>query len=122
MDRTDWVKRLFETIDKKDENGFASFLTDDAVFRFGNADPVQGKKPVRDTVGGFFESIAGLRHDVERVWTQEDAVICDGHVTYTRHDNTTLKVRFADVFVMRGDLVREYNIYIDVSTLYNTGP
>jgi hypothetical protein len=37
---------------------------------------------------------------------------------YTRHDGSALSVPFADVFKMRGELAREYLIYVDASRLY----
>jgi hypothetical protein len=39
-------------------------------------------------------------------------------VTYTRHDGSILTVPFADVFLMAGDKVRDYRVYMDASALY----
>ena len=56
------VDRLFKSIDQMDADEFSSFLTEDGVFTFGNAEPVRGRQAVRDAVAGFFSSIAGLHH------------------------------------------------------------
>jgi hypothetical protein len=42
-------------------------------------------------------------------------------VTYTRHDGSTLRVPFANVFKVDAGLVAEYLIFVDVSRLYETG-
>jgi ketosteroid isomerase-like protein len=118
MNDSKWVNRLFAAIDGKDAAAFADFLTEDAVFRFGNAAPVSGKAAIRETVAGFFGSIRALRHEVTDAWTLPDVVVAVGQVTYTRHDGSTLSVPFADVFRMRGELAREYLIYVDASRLY----
>jgi len=120
MKQADWVRQLFKTIDDMDADGFAAFLADDVSFRFGNANPVIGKNAVREAVGGFFLSIKGLHHDVERAWDEEDAVLCHGNVTYTRHDSSTLRVPFADILSVRENLITEYLIFMDISELYGS--
>ncbi len=119
MPQPSWLEPLFRAIDAKDPDAFASFLTEQAIFRFGNAEPVCGKRAVRDAVASFFSAIAGLRHTIRETWTQPDAVLLHGQVTYTRHDGSTLGVPFANVLKLEGDLVREYLIFADVSALWS---
>jgi ketosteroid isomerase-like protein len=109
---------LFAAIDAQDGAAFVSFLTDDAVFRFGSAPPVQGRVAVQAAVESFFDSIAGLSHAVDRTLGDGDTVVCEGEVTYTRHDGGEVVVPFVDVFEYQGDLIAEYKIYIDISPLY----
>ncbi len=113
------IKQLFQTVDNRDTDAFLTFLSDDVVFRFGNAEPVKGKENVGGAVQSFFESIKALSHDLHDIWEHPGAVVCHGMVTYTRRDSTTLTVPFADIFQIDGDLVRDYMIFIDVSQLYN---
>ncbi len=112
------VRSLFECIDRKDADGFAGYLAEDAVFRFGNAEPVAGRDAVREMVAGFFQSIAALSHNVEQSWEVDGHLIAHGQVTYTRHDGTTLTVPFADLLATRDGLISEYLIFADVSELY----
>ncbi len=112
-----WMGRLFECIDARDRQGFVGFLHDDVEFRFGNAPPVTGRSSVGEVVGGFFDSIAALRHELERTWSEGDTVICHGTVTYTRHDTSTLHVPFANVFELEAGRVKRYLIFADVSGL-----
>ena len=117
-----WIRELFQTIDTNDPAGFASFLTDDVSFVFGNAEPVRGKEAAREAVASFLSSIKGIRHEVFAAWEQADAVTCHGQVTYTRHDTSQLSVPFANVFKMREGLIQDYLIYVDASELYKTEP
>lgn len=114
----EWVGRLFDAIDRMDADDMASFLTENARFRFGNAEPVTGKKQIRDVVAGFFSTIKGLKHRILKVWQFEDAVICQGEVTYTRKDGGLVTVPFMNLFRMEGSLIHEYLIYNDVSPLF----
>ncbi len=119
MNRTALTEGLLKAVDDMDTDGFAGFLADDVSFRFGNADTVHGKAATREAVAGFFASVKSLHHELERVWDQEDAVICQGMVTYTRHDSTALKVPFVNVLILENDRIGEYLIYVDASQLYS---
>jgi ketosteroid isomerase-like protein len=118
MSDSAWLKGLFTAIDSKDADKFVGFLTEDAVFRFGNAAPVSGKAAIREVLVGFFGSIRALRHQVTESWVLPDVAVAIGQVTYTRLDGSELSVPFADVFKMRKKLVHEYLIYVDASRLY----
>ncbi|MBW2144498.1 MAG: nuclear transport factor 2 family protein [Deltaproteobacteria bacterium] len=118
MRRENWVAELFQSIDNQDTEAFLAFLTDNVLFRFGNADPVSGKAAVNEVVTGFFNSVKGMHHDLIQVWDEEGVVICHGAVTYTRHNTTILTVPFANILKLDADLIQEYLIYADVSELY----
>lgn len=110
---------LFAAIDAADPVRFADFLAADAQFRFGNYEPVHGRDAVRAYVTGFFGSIAGLRHELVALVRAGDVVTAHGHVTYTRHDGSTLRVPFANVFHLDdAGLIRDYLIFIDNHELY----
>ncbi len=118
MASVDWIPRLFHSIDTNDPDTFASFLTPDALFKFANQEPVSGKEAARQTVAEFLSSIKAIHHDVLDIWEKEGAIACRGLVTYTRHDSGQLRVPFANVFKMQGNLIQEYLIYVDASQLY----
>ena len=116
--KSDWLPELFAAIDAKDAEGFLGFLTEDAAFRFGSAPAALGRDAIRQALDAFFGSIKGLRHSIDRVWTDVDTIACEGEVTYTRLDGKEVAIPFADVFDMRGDKISAYKIYIDVAPLY----
>lgn len=120
MSDVSWVNRLFQAIDNKDTDTFLTFIADDVFFRFGNAEPIHGKNNAGNVVKGFFESIKAIQHDISQTWSQDDTVICHGFVTYTRHDNSSLTVPFANIFKLDGQAITEYLIYVDISQLYSS--
>lgn len=109
---------LFAAIDNKDTASFVASLTDDAVFRFGSAPPVQGREGIAAAVGGFFDSIAGLSHSITRVIWDGATQVCEGEVTYERLDGSKITLPFTDVFEYSGDLIAHYKIYMDIGPLY----
>ena len=110
--------KLFVSIDSMDTEGFLGFIAADAEFRFGSAPPIQGHDGIREAIDGFYSSIAALSHDLQRIVAQDDTVICEGEVTYTRHDGSTIPLPFCNVFETDDGLITLYRIYIDIAPLY----
>ncbi|MEK6728060.1 MAG: nuclear transport factor 2 family protein [Candidatus Omnitrophota bacterium] len=113
------IESLFKTIDKKDAAGFVSFLAEGASFKFANTPEVVGRENIQNAVANFFSSIKGLRHRILMVYEAGDFLICEGEVTYIKHDGTELTLPFADILKIKGGLISDYRIYMDPSPLYN---
>lgn len=109
---------LFASIDAKDSDAFLAFLTRDATFRFGSAPEVRGHDAIRAGVDGFFTTIAGSRHALKNVLGDDGTLVCEGEVTYRRHDGSELTLPFTNVFGLDGKLISHYKIYIDIAPLY----
>jgi ketosteroid isomerase-like protein len=118
--RTDraWWERIFATIDAGDAAGFVEFLTPDAQLRFGNAPAVTGSAAIRTAAAGFFGAIASSRHELFGTWRGTMTAVCEGEVTYTRHDGSVLCVPFVNVFDLCGERIACYRFYIDNSALF----
>lgn len=109
---------LFKAVDAKDTERFLGFLTNEASFRFGSAPTVRGREAVREAVDGFFSTIAACHHELARIIAEDNVVICEGDVTYTRHDGTEVTLPFANVFELDGQFISAYKIYADAGPLY----
>lgn len=118
MSHSDMIQKLSRAIDAMDGAGFATFVTGNASFRFGNLPTVVGKENIRAAVEGFFSSIKGLSHRLTNIVESGDFAFVQGDVTYTRHSGSTLTVPFCNVFRMNGALIQSYEIYVDISALY----
>ena len=112
------VAAVFADIDSFNADKFAAHLTPDARFRFANADPVTGRPAVKEAVTGFFATIDGLTHHIRNVWEFGDTVIAQIDVEYRRKDGKSVTVPNADILIYDGDLVRDWQIYIDVAPVY----
>ncbi|MGD2217077.1 MAG: nuclear transport factor 2 family protein [Gemmatimonadales bacterium] len=111
------ISQLFQAIDARDADAFASFLSENAVFRYGSQPAVQGKEAIRGYVSGFFGTLQALRHQVIDTWEREDSMVCQGIVTYTREDGSDVSVPFTNIFRFEGELIRDYLVYIDPTPL-----
>ena len=110
--------KLFMSIDTMDMEGFLAPIAPNAEFRFGSAPAIHGHAGIEEAVGGFFTSIAALEHDLQRVVADDSTVVCEGQVTYTRHDGSTITLPFCNVFETEAGMISVYRIYIDIAPLY----
>jgi ketosteroid isomerase-like protein len=112
------VAAIFADIDAFDPDKFVAHLTPDVTFRFGNAEPVTGQAAVREAVAGFFSTIGGLTHHIRNVFECGETSIAQIDVEYLRQDGKSVTVPNADILVFDGDLVRDWQIYIDVAPVF----
>jgi ketosteroid isomerase-like protein len=111
------LTQIFEAIDSKDVDAFLSYLTKDAVFRYGSSEPVQGEGAIRDYVSGFLGSLKGLRHRLLETWEGDGSLVCQGEVTYTRHDGSEVTIPFTNIFRLDNGRIRDYLVYADPTPL-----
>lgn len=112
------VAQAFADIDAFDPDLFVTHLTPDVVFRFGNADPIKGREAVREAVAGFFSTIGGLTHHILDVYEVGDTAIAKIDVEYVLKDGRHVTVPNADILTYDGDLVSDWQIYIDLAPLW----
>ena len=112
------VAQTFADIDSFDAEKFVAHLAPDVKFRFGNAEPVVGRAAVTGAVNGFFGTIGGLTHHIRDVYELGDTVIVKIDVEYVRKDGKHVTVPNADILVYHGDLIQDWQIYIDVAPVY----
>lgn len=112
------VAQAFADIDAFDPDKFVAHLSPEVVFRFGNGDPVKGREAVREAVAGFFSTIDGLTHHILDVYEVGDTAVAKIDVEYVLKDGRHVTVPNADILVYDGDLVKDWQIYIDLAPLW----
>jgi len=112
------VTQTFADIDALDPDKFVAHLTDDVVFRFGNADPIRGRESVKEAVAGFFAGIDGMTHHIKKVYDVDDTTVVNIDVEYFRKDGKSVTVPNADILIFEDDLVRDWQIFIDLAPVF----
>ena len=111
--------KLFASIDAMDTESVRGGSADFFSFRFGSSPVVTGRDGIRASVNDFFSMFAGLKHDLHRVVADENGIVCEGEVAYTRHDGSKITLPFCNVFEADSGLISLYRIYIDIGPLYS---
>ena len=112
------VAPIFAAIDAMDADKFNSYLTADVRFRFANADPAIGHAAVKEGVEAFWATIDGLTHHILNSWDFGETTIVQIDVEYRRKDGKSVTTPNADILVFENDLVKDWQIYIDVAPVY----
>jgi ketosteroid isomerase-like protein len=115
---TTMTTEMFADIDRMDAKAFASYLSEDCVLRFGNADAVRGREAIEGAIAGFFATIKGLSHEILAEWDVDDTTILQFETTYTRMDDRRVTVPAVTILRRGGDLIDDYRIYVDLAPVY----
>lgn len=125
QDRQKWIKETYRLLDSRDLDGFVARLSDDVWVRFGNANPVRGKRQVREAFAEFFDAISGMSHDIKQTWSQGDSGQgVEATIAYTRKsDGKTVRIpSFASWKFSEDDDTprgRHFQLFVDVSPVFD---
>lgn len=114
----DFAVGVYKGIDSMDVSRMAPFLSNDCTLFFGNADVIKGREAITAYIGGFFNTIAGIRHDIADVWSVGHDLILRMTVTYTRKDRKEMTFPAAVIWAVHDGLITDFRIYVDNSPLF----
>jgi len=112
------AKAVFTRVDAMDAEGFASYLTQDCAFVFGNWPAVEGSEAAANAVANFFAGIDGISHDILGVWELDNVISVRLSVTYRRKNGTSVTLPCANLWQRSGDRIADYRIYMDVNPVF----
>ena len=111
------IMDVFATMDVGDVDAMVAHMTDDVSTQFGNQPEVSGKTAFRELFKQVGQAISGLHHEVLDLWhavEDFDRGVVRLNVSYQLLDGSTVTLPCCNVFRMRGDLVCEYRVYMDI--------
>jgi len=114
----DLVRGVFAALDAQDPAAVTARVTGDVRMRLGNADLVEGKAKFREATAAFVASITAIRHEITSMWSVDDVVIAEMDVHYERLDGRKVTLPVCNVFRVRGGLVSDYRVYLDIGPVY----
>lgn len=115
----DWLEDFYADVDAKNLQGFLDRQTDDVVVTFGNNPAAVGKEQVGQAIGGFFGTIAAMKHRFVNRITEGDTTVLEADIAYTRLDGSVVNVPSATVLHRRDGLVDQLRIYIDLAPVFS---
>lgn len=62
--------------------------------------------------------IKAMHHEFDGMYQQDEIVIAEATVTFTRLDNTVVYIPAATIFRMQGDRVQAFRLYMDAALLF----
>jgi ketosteroid isomerase-like protein len=115
---THWFSDMYANVDAMRLDEFVATLTPDVEVVVGNNPAMNGRQAVREGIGFFFSTIAGLKHRFVNVVEGNGFTFLEAKVDYRRKDGREVTVPVVTVLERKGDLVKSLRIYFDVAPVY----
>jgi ketosteroid isomerase-like protein len=113
------TRDLFAVVDSMDVATIATLFAEDARVVFGNGQPFVGIEAIRTGLTAFFDTIAGLHHQIVKEYNVGDDTIVEFKVTYDRKDGQRVTIPCATIFhVDAAGKIDAYRVYFDVTPIY----
>ena len=113
------TRDFFALVDTMDVATISPHFAEDAQVAFGNSQPLVGVEQVSMGLTAFFDTIAGLRHDIVNEWNVGDDTIVEFKITYDRKDGQQVTIPCVTIFhVDAAGKIDAYRVYFDVTPIY----
>jgi ketosteroid isomerase-like protein len=113
------TRNVFAKTDAMDVAEIVSLFATDARVVFGNGQPMVGVDEIRTGTIAFYETIAGLHHEIVTEWSFLDDTIVELKVTYDRKDGQQVTIPCVTIFHTDAEgKIDDYRVYFDVAPIY----
>ncbi len=112
------VKQMLAASDEMNVEKSLKFCSDSVLYQFGNFPAVVGPQAIAESSANFLQNFKALKHNIKTMWEVGDNVIVEMKVTYTRHDDQVFTLPCCNIISMKGDVVQEMRIYMDISPVF----
>jgi ketosteroid isomerase-like protein len=113
------TRDLFATVDSMDVATIATHFAEDARVVFGNGQPFVGIEAIRAGLTAFFDTIAGLHHEIVKEYNVGADTILEFKVTYDRKDGQRVTIPCVTIFhVDAASKIDAYRVFFDVTPIY----
>jgi ketosteroid isomerase-like protein len=113
------TRNVFATVDSMDVDTITPLFAADSRVVFGNGQPLVGIGEIRTGITAFFDTIAGLRHEIVNEWNLGDDAIIEFKVTYDRKDGQQVTIPCVTIFhTDAAGKIDAYRVYFDVAPIY----
>jgi ketosteroid isomerase-like protein len=114
-----YTRNVFATNDAMDAAAVASLFAEDGRVVLGNGQPLVGIDEIRTGTTAFFDTIAGLHHEIVKEWNVGDDTIAELKVTYNRKDGQQVTIPCVTIFhTDAAGKIDDYRVYFDVAPIY----
>ena len=113
------TRNVFATVDSMDVDTITPLFAADSRVVFGNGQPLVGIDEIRTGITAFFDTVAGLRHEIVNEWNLGDDAIVEFKVSYDRKDGQQVTIPCVTIFhTDAAGKIDAYRVYFDVAPIY----
>ena len=116
---TPTAAQVFAIVDSMDLQALGELYADNGSLVFANRPALIGPDEIREGVGCFYDTIAGLKHTILTEWTFGADTVIELTVTYRRHDGGEVTIPVATMWhVDHTGKFDSYRVYFDLAPVY----
>jgi ketosteroid isomerase-like protein len=113
------TRDLFATVDSMDIATIVPLFATEARVVFGNSQPMVGLDEIRSGIIAFYDTIAGLHHEIVNEWHVGDDAIVEFQVSYDRKDRQQVTIPCVTIFhTDTAGKIDNYRVYFDVAPIH----
>lgn len=114
-----WYLDYLAALDARDVEAYAKRLADDVSVSFNNQPAIVGKPAAVAMLGGYWQSFAGLEHELLNIFGDDSSFVLEALNHYVRLDGRRVTTHAVAVTERNAaGLVTSARIYADVSPVF----
>ena len=114
-----YARNVFAATDAMDVAAVVALFATDARVVFGNGQPMVGVDEIGRGTTAFYDTIAGLHHEIVNEWNFGSDTIVELKVTYDRKDCQQVTIPCVTIFhTDAAGKIDDYRVYYDVAPIY----
>jgi ketosteroid isomerase-like protein len=115
----EWLRSYYAALDAGRFDEVAEFLHADCRNQYPDGLVVVGRERIMRGMRSALGALAGISHELRRVWEEDEEVIFELEVTYRRRDGGKLVRPGAGVMVRRDGLIVAQRMFVDAAGVWD---
>jgi uncharacterized protein (TIGR02246 family) len=108
------VQALCDAVDDGDAETFGSYFAEDAVYQFGNNEPIIGRAAITEATAGTAGGAWPFHHEVNQVAAIGTQLFCRFTIHVSHPSDGELALPCVTVIELRGDDIVDYRVHMDI--------
>lgn len=113
------VDKFVETTDKMNPSMFGEWFEENAIWAFGNLEPLKGRSAIEGFAQQFFDALEEIDHQISGKSESSELAFFEGRCTYHKKDGAVIELPFACSVRLKDGLISEYRTYIDPAPYFS---
>lgn len=113
------LKEFYTIFDHYNLEESIEYYTRDATLNFSNVVPAVGREAIQELLSGLKSSVNGIKHELKNAWEDDDTVIIECDISFTRRDNREVVIPASQFCIMENGMIKQQRIYLDITPVYS---
>lgn len=113
-----WLEAYYQAVDGMRVDQLGEFLHERCEVQYPGGRVVSGREQIIGGMQAALEALAAINHQLQGAWEEEQGLIFELQVTYTRRDGHKIVRPGAGIFVFEDGKIRQQRLFVDASGVW----